>query len=111
MSKQRPPVLGHCGLINDVTSAQSAQQCDQFDVTHPDAHVYAGQRGLFEPKVCIGANVQSGDVIGAIYPLEHCDSLPVLVNSPISGTVLCNRPMPLIQKGDCLFQIGRKLTD
>ncbi|MEP5759097.1 MAG: succinylglutamate desuccinylase/aspartoacylase family protein [Litoreibacter sp.] len=102
--------LAHCGLVQNPTPALNAQHCDLFDVTHPEAHVYAGLRGLIEPRVYVGDTVQPGDLLGVIYPLDDCESLPVSVNSGMNGTVLCNRPMPLVQKGDCLFQIGQKLA-
>ena len=103
--------LVQCGLTQGAAPVRYEQHCDLFDVNHPEAHVYAGIRGLFEPTIYVGKTVQSGDVLGVIYPHDNCESLPVSVISGMNGKVLCNRSMPLVQKGDCLFQIGQPTAD
>lgn len=99
--------LSHCGLIQDEAATLNDGCFDLFDVTHPEAHVYARVNGLFRPSERVGNTVQAGDVLGVIYSLDDCASLPVSVTTGIRGKVLCVRPMPLARKGDCLFQIGQ----
>jgi predicted deacylase len=71
-----------------------------------DHHVYAMDRGLFEPLVEVGARVRAGQPAARIHFHDRPAREPVTCHFQIDATVLCKRVPALSEPGDCLFQLG-----
>lgn len=69
-------------------------------------YIYAGETGLFEPYVELGATVSAGQPAGAIHFPQTPWRRPVVAHFSDSGTVLAVRSLALTELGDALFILG-----
>lgn len=74
-------------------------------------YLYALEPGIFEPAVHLGDSVSAGTLAGRVlYPDTPWRS-PWEVRFDRPGLVMCERPMSLCARGDCVFQICQPWPD
>ncbi|MCX7631490.1 MAG: succinylglutamate desuccinylase/aspartoacylase family protein [Geminicoccaceae bacterium] len=98
--------LTHLGVIETRAAAPSATRLLEV---RPEHHLWAPRRGLFAPAVLEGTEVEAGQTAGRLFDPEEPEREPLELRFPVAGFVLCRRPMPLVERGDCLFQLGADL--
>ena len=76
-------------------------------VLHAQGSVYAYDAGLFEPYKDIGDTVEVDETVGVVHFVSATGSEPAAVTTPVSGMVLCKRPLGQVECGDAVFQIAR----
>ncbi len=72
-------------------------------------HVYAMERGLFEPLVEVGDEVRAGQAAARIHFHDSPWKEPLTVCFEIDALVLCKRTPAPCERGDCLYQLGTDL--
>lgn len=71
--------------------------------------VRAKNSGMFQPLVKNGTEIQKGQLLGYINgPFAQFQKKVI---SPISGFIICLNQIPVVYKGDALFNIGQKLEN
>ena len=83
-----------------------ASATELMQVGGDDHHVYAMERGLFEPLVEVGARVRAGQPAARLHFHAQPARAPQTLHFEIDATVLCQRVPALCEPGDCLFQLG-----
>ena len=71
--------------------------------------VIAYDNGLFEPYCEIEDEIEDGAAAGAIHFPEEPWREPKILYFQHSGMVLCKRVPGIVERGDCLFQVGSDL--
>lgn len=70
-----------------------------------EQRIYGYTEGLFEPIVKLGDDVSEGQCIALIHdpstPEKPCQEIV----APMAGTVLCQRVLAQVKRGDCLFEL------
>ncbi|BCX18936.1 MAG: deacylase [Geminicoccaceae bacterium] len=69
-------------------------------------YLYAPRAGLFEPAVVQGEEVVAGQTAGWLHDPDEPERAPLELRFAAGGLVLCRRPIPLVERGDCLFHLG-----
>jgi len=72
-------------------------------------HVYAMERGLFEPLVDVGDEVRAGQAAARIHFPDSPWKEALTVRFEIDALVLCKRALAPCERGDCLYQLGTDL--
>lgn len=103
--------LAYTGLTPAASVPPADRRCQIFDVSDPDAYVFARAHGIFRASAAIGSIVAKGDVIGCIYDFYDLTAPPEPIRSEASGTILALRALPRVQPGDCLAQVGKPSRD
>jgi predicted deacylase len=70
-----------------------------------EQRIYAYSEGLFEPLVALGEVVKDGGAVALIHSPATPNQAPIEVLAPTGGTVLCQRVLAQVQRGDCLFEL------
>lgn len=78
-------------------------------VITPDCYLFARDAGLFEPLVELGVDVEEGQAAGFIHTPETPWKLSTPVFFPTSGTLVCKRIPGRVERGDCLFHVGKEI--
>jgi len=103
--------LQHLGIVRSLPMPNLVPQ-RYFSMSGAD---YAATRGLywfaegdgfFEQQVSLGDQVEPGDVIGFVHPLDGSLSPPRPAVVQRSGIVVCLRAGPRVRNGDCLGHAG-----
>lgn len=71
--------------------------------------VIAYDNGLFEPYCELEDEIEEGDAAGAIHFPEEPWREPKILHFQHSGMVLCKRVPGIVERGDCLLQVGSDL--
>ncbi len=69
-------------------------------------HVYAYDKGLYEPLVALGDQVREGQPAARLHFPDTPLREPVVYRFAGSGEVVCQRHPAQSQRGDCLFQLA-----
>lgn len=97
-------VLHRTGIIS-VTPQAAAQPMRLFKSAGGRSFVLSPERGVFEPKVRLGEQVEEGELAGYMHDVET----PLRAATPVffstTGTVICVRSMSKTQRGDCLYEV------
>ena len=101
-------VLAHVALLGGESRPSSATRLTQ--VGGDESYVYAMDKGLFEPLVEIGANVQAGQAAARLHFHNTPWREPTVLHFKSAGVVLCKRVPALCEPGDCLFQIAQDIA-
>lgn len=97
-------VLRHVGILpNAVTEPSPPVRLMRVDGR--DAYIYAGRRGLFEPCVEIGDEVDAGQCAGFIHPIEGPCHTVEAIHFTRPGFIACCRFPALTAPGDFLFKL------
>ena len=67
-----------------------------------DCFVFSENEGLFEPLADLGDQVEKGDLIARIWPVDRSGIVPVDYHAHRSGLLVARHFPGLIQNGDCL---------
>lgn len=97
-------VLKHIGILPDAI-VEPAGPTRSMRVDGRQAFIYAPVRGIFEPAVAVGDEVQAGDLAGVIHPIPGPSEPTRSVHFAQSGLVACQRAPALTEPGDCLFKL------
>ena len=82
----------------------------RLDMPDGDCFVFSESEGLFEPMIDLGVDVQKGQTVARIWPVDRTGIMPIELVSKLSG-ILISRHFPgLIKSGDCAAVIGLKTT-
>jgi predicted deacylase len=98
--------LAHLGALDGVPAPGPTRILE----VRPEHYVWAPRAGLFEPAVVQGAEVEAGAVAGWLFDPDEPEREPLEVRFEAAGLVLCRRPIPLVERGDCLFHLGADLA-
>ncbi|MFJ8271647.1 succinylglutamate desuccinylase/aspartoacylase family protein [Streptomyces sp. NPDC094154] len=98
-------VLAGAGILPAEPDTPPAPPTRWIDLL-ADGAVYTPARGLFEPLARIGQQVEEGDPIGQVHPVEELarPSVPVLAHR--AGIVAVVRRPPLVDLGDALYHLA-----
>ncbi len=94
--------LAYLGVLEGVPAAGPTRLVD----VRAEHYVYAPRAGLFEPAVTPGDEVEAGTVAGRLFDVDEPERPPLTLRFEANGLVLCRRPIPLVERGDCLFHLG-----
>lgn len=97
--------LAHLGVLEGAPAPAPTRLVE----VRAEHYVYAPRAGLFEPAVMPGDEVEAGSVAGRLFDLDEPERPPLMVRFEAAGFVLCRRPIPLVERGDCLFHLGADL--
>lgn len=98
--------LAHLGVLEEAPAPQPTRLVE----VRAEHYVWAPRAGLFEPAVMPGEEVQEGELAGFLYDLDELERAPLELRFPSTGLVLCRRPIPLVERGDCLFHLGADMA-
>ncbi len=76
------------------------------EVRNRDYFVLAPDAGLFEPLVALGANVEAGEVCGQVHFVDDPGREPVVARFRASGTVVSQRHLGRVERGDCVAHLA-----
>jgi len=100
-------VLIHAGILLGQLQVDPTIRLDMPD---GDCFVFSESEGLFEPMIDLGVEVQKGQTVARIWPVDRTGIMPIELVSKLSG-ILISRHFPgLIKSGDCAAVIGLKTT-
>lgn len=94
--------LAHLGVLEGVPAPGPTRLVE----VRAEHYFYAPRAGLFEPAVVQGAEVEAGAVAGWLFDPDEPERPPLELRFDVGGLVLCRRPIPLVERGDCLFHLG-----
>ncbi|QOF75485.1 succinylglutamate desuccinylase/aspartoacylase family protein (plasmid) [Aminobacter sp. SR38] len=97
-------VLKHLGILPDAV-VEPAGPTRPMRVDCRQAFTYALVRGIFEPAVAVGDEVEAGDPAGTIHPIAGPSEPARSVHFAQSGLVACQQAPALPEPGDCLFKL------
>ncbi|MBI5877884.1 MAG: succinylglutamate desuccinylase/aspartoacylase family protein [Chloroflexi bacterium] len=72
-----------------------------------DDYVMAPVSGIYEPRVEMGEQVKTGDLLGVVHSFEQPFAEPTPVKALTSGMLICRRAFPLTKQGDNVATIVR----
>jgi predicted deacylase len=98
-------LLSHLGVLGKTVHEPKSSRI--VEILDSKQVIFADRDAILEPRVTVGADVQSGDEIGYLHPLTETIGPPIVLRSPVEGVVVCQRPIPLCAAGDCLFRVAR----
>jgi uncharacterized protein len=99
-------MLAHFGLMPPPAAGTAAVGPRLMQVRGPEDYLYAPRRGLFEPTFELGDEVREGQTAGFIHAIDDPAATPVEVAFRGAGTVICRRPMPQLERGDCIAHLA-----
>ena len=99
--------LAHIGLLR--TDVPQTDPTRLLRVHDRNDFVMATIDGIFEPSVCLGDDVQRGDVAGTLHPVDDPVRDAVTLRFNASGTVICRRVPARAVRGDYLFHLGHEV--
>ncbi len=71
-----------------------------------DGSVHTPLRGLFEPIARVGDQVEAGDLLGRVHPVEELGRPSADVVAHREGAIVSARRPPLVDLGDCLYSLA-----
>jgi N2-acetyl-L-2,4-diaminobutanoate deacetylase len=99
-------LLMHWGLLATDPQAERPVGATQFLHLAAGCGAVVGSHGLLEPQVRLGDEVNAGDVVGRVRPLEDLSAPAEDVRAPMSGIVITLRTPPLVRPGDFAANVG-----
>jgi predicted deacylase len=99
-------LLMHWGLLATDPQAERPVGATQFLHLAAGCGAVVGSHGLLEPRVRLGDEVNAGDVVGRVRPLEDLSASAEDVRAPMSGIVITLRTPPLVRPGDFAANVG-----
>jgi N-alpha-acetyl-L-2,4-diaminobutyrate deacetylase len=100
-------VLIHAGIMHGEMQIDPTIRLDMPD---SDCFVFSEGDGLFEPMIDLGEDVQKGQTVARIWPVDRTGIMPVELTAKISGMLISRHFPGLIKSGDCAVVIGLKTT-
>ena len=100
-------VLIHAGIMHGEMQIDPTIRLDMPD---GDCFVFSEGDGLFEPMIDLGEDVQKGQTVARIWPVDRTGIMPVELTAKLSGMLISRHFPGLIKSGDCAAVIGLKTT-
>ena len=100
-------VLIHAGIL------RGEMQIDptiRLDMPNGDCFVFSEGDGLFEPMIDLGEDVQKGQTVARIWPVDRTGVMPVELVAKLSGMLISRHFPGLIKSGDCAVVVGLRTT-
>ena len=98
-------VLIHAGILHGEMQIDPTIRLDMPD---GDCFVFSEGDGLFEPMIDLGEDVQKGQTVARIWPVDRTGIMPVELTAKLSGMLISRHFPGLIKSGDCAAAIGLK---
>jgi predicted deacylase len=100
-------LMGYTGVLNGklVPDAPPAQ-ARLMSIDRQTHYVYARHRGIWEPLVELGEEVQTGQLAALIHFPDEPLREPQLVVFEGRGQVVCKRAIARVERGDCLYHLA-----
>ena len=92
-------VLKHAGIMPGEPEIGPSRMLDMPD---DDCFVFSENEGLLEPLADLGDQVEKGDLIARIWPVDRSGAAPTDYHAHRSGLLVARHFPGLIQNGDCL---------
>ncbi len=80
-----------------------------LDITGEASFLFAEHDGLFEPLADLGENVEKGDRVAQIWPIDRTGVRPIAYHARRNGLITGRHFPGLIKTGDCMTVIGTVL--
>lgn len=101
--------LAHLGVL-EPDPPPIAPAATRIVEVRPEHYLFAPRAGLFEPAVMPGEEVGAGALAGWLHDPDEPERAAEALRFPAGGLVLCRRPIPLVERGDCLYHLGADLA-
>jgi predicted deacylase len=98
--------LHHFAVMELAKDAPPPPDSRFIEVRGRDYYVYADERGVFEPLLELGDEVEGGQLAGYIHSPENPGRPPVPCHFKRDGLVVCRRAMGRTEIGDCLYHLA-----
>lgn len=102
-------LLAHWGLLAADPQAEQPVGPTQFLHLAAGCGAMVSSHGLLELQVRLGDEVNAGDVVGRVRPLEDLSAPAEDVRAPTSGIVITLRTPPLARPGDFAVNVGNPI--
>jgi N-alpha-acetyl-L-2,4-diaminobutyrate deacetylase len=96
-------VLIHAGILHGKMQIDPSIRLEMQDV---DCFVFSESDGLFEPMIDLGEDVQKGQVVARIWPVDRTGVAPIELTAKCSGLLISRHFPGLIKPGDCAAVVG-----
>lgn len=100
-------VLIHAGILRGERQIDPTVRLNMPD---GDCFVFSGADGLFEPMIDLAGDVQKGQIVARIWPVDRTGVAPVDLKAKRSGILICRHFPGLIKTGDCAAVVGQKTS-
>jgi len=99
-------LLAHFGVMELPKDAPAPPATRFVEVRDRSYYVYASERGVFEPLVRLGDDVEAGQPAARVHFIENPAREPALCHFRHRGLVVCRRALGRCAPGDCLFHLA-----
>jgi uncharacterized protein len=100
-------LLGYIGVLTGpLVPLQPPGETRFMRVSGSRHYVYAYERGVYEPLVELGEQVEAGREAARIHFPDTPLREPVTLHFASAGLVVCKRTVAAVQRGDCLFHLA-----
>jgi predicted deacylase len=99
-------LLAHLQIMELPADAPAPPATRFVEVRDQSYYVYASERGVFEPLVRLGDEIQAGQAAARVHFVENPAREPVAAHFQRSGMVVCRRAIGRCEPGDCLFHLA-----
>ena len=97
-------LLCHLGMLDE--ERVPVPTVPRFAYTPEDGYVIADHAGILEPRVELGAQVETGQALARIHFFDEIDRDPVTYRSARAGFLYARHCPGLIKRGDCLAVVA-----
>lgn len=103
-------VMKHVGMLDgEPERADGIERSRLMKVDDPRCYAMAPDRGIYEPLVELGEQVEAGQALGQVHDPEHGEKEPWQVEAPTGGTLICRRPDAQVHRGDNIAVIAKDI--
>ena len=103
-------LLAHLQIMELPADAPAPTATRFVEVRDRSYYVYAPERGVFEPLVQLGDEVEAGQPAARVHFVENPARTPVAAHFQRSGMVVCRRAIGRCEPGDCLFHLATDMA-
>ncbi|MEQ8481486.1 MAG: N(2)-acetyl-L-2,4-diaminobutanoate deacetylase DoeB [Hoeflea sp.] len=96
-------VLRHVGIMKGAPEIGPSRWLDMPD---GDCYVFCQDDGMFEAMKDLGDDVETGEIVARVWPLDRTGRAPIEYRAGRSGLLVSRHFPGLIKSGDCLAVIG-----
>lgn len=96
-------VLKHVGIMKGEPETGPSRWLDMPD---GDCYVFCQDEGMFEAMKDLGDDVEKGEIVARVWPLDRTGRAPIEYRAGRSGLLVSRHFPGLIKSGDCLAVVG-----
>lgn len=96
-------VLRHAGILAGTVEMEPSIALEMPD---DDCFVFSESEGMIEPLVDLGDEVQTGDVVAKVWPVNQTGLAPTEYRAKYSGVLMARHFQGLVKMGDCLAVVA-----